>query len=98
MITKTINMADVGGCDASACAYNAEKGCYARAVTIGDGVFPACDTFLGQSAHIGRGEQVAGVGACKIAGCKFNANFECQADAIVIATAGAPPACQTFAT
>ena len=95
MITKTIEMPEVSRCDASVCAYNSDNGCRARAITIGDGTFPGCDTFLG-SGRVGATE-VGGVGACKVAGCKHNAEFACQADAIIIATAGAPPACQTFA-
>ncbi len=95
MITKTIEMPEVSRCDASVCAYNSENGCRARAVTIGDGAFPGCDTFLG-SGRVSATES-AGVGACKVAGCKFNAEFSCKADAIIVATASAPPACQTYA-
>ena len=47
MITKAIEMPEVSRCDASVCAYNSENGCRARAITIGDGAFPGCDTFLG---------------------------------------------------
>ncbi len=97
MIAKTIQMPEVSRCDASVCAYNTQNGCRARAITIGDGSFPGCDTFLGISAAHVSSVQIAGVGACKVAGCKHNVDFECQADAINVATVSAPPACQTFA-
>lgn len=94
---KTIELPEVSRCDASVCAFNNENGCRARAITIGDGAFPGCDTFLGKAAGSVEAMQIAGVGACKIAGCKFNNDFVCQADSIAVATASAPPACQTYA-
>jgi hypothetical protein len=97
MNTKTIEMPDVSGCDASGCAYNTANGCRARAITIGDGAFPGCDTFLGGADNRAAAPRTAGVGACKVAVCKYNKDFECEASAIVVAAAGAPPACQTFA-
>lgn len=98
MNTKTIEMPDVSRCDASVCAYNAENGCRARAITVGDGTFPGCDTFLGGSAVSVTTARVAGVGACKVAGCKYNQELECQADAIMVAQSGAQPVCQTYAS
>lgn len=94
---KTIEMPDVTGCDATRCAYNSQSGCRAPAITIGDGAFPGCDTFLGGIENHVAAHRTAGVGACKVAGCKYNQELVCQADAVVIAAAGAPPACQTFA-
>jgi hypothetical protein len=41
---KTIEMPDVDGCDATECAYNMKGDCHARAITVGDGVHPGCDT------------------------------------------------------
>lgn len=99
MKTKTIEMPDVIGCDASNCAYNTGNACRARAITIGDGTFPGCDTFSGWlNDQKVKATRVAGVGACKIAGCRYNEDLECEADSIVVATSSAPPACQTFAS
>ena len=96
MNTKTIEMPDVTRCDASVCAYNTGNGCRARAITIGDGAFPGCDTFLGGVEDSAVASRIAGVGACKVVGCKYNDDLECQADAIIVAAASAPPACQTY--
>lgn len=96
MNTKTIEMPDVSQCQVAACAYNRDNGCRARAITVGDGSNPACDTFFSSENSVSA-KQVAGVGACKVAGCKFNEDLECQADAIIVASAQAEAACQTFA-
>jgi len=52
------------------CAYNHDKVCQARAITVGDGINPGCDTFLEGSQHAMPNMDSAGIGACKITGCK----------------------------
>lgn len=98
MNSKTIEMPDVSRCDAEMCAYNSKSHCRARAITIGDGAFPGCDTFLKGDNEGVSPDLVAGVGACKVASCQHNQGLECYADAIVVAKGGKQPACQTFAT
>jgi len=78
----TIDMPVVSECAVSQCAYNVEKTCHARAITIGDGVHPGCDTFLGTSSHTRGKQQIAGVGACKVAACRHNDDYECSAERI----------------
>lgn len=90
-------MPSVSRCEVTLCAYNTEQGCRAQAITIGEGAFPSCDTFLGGVDGGLSSERTAGVGACKVSGCKFNEGLGCQAAAIAVTAAGAPPACTTFA-
>lgn len=78
----TVEMPEVSECAVTECAYNITKKCHARAITIGDGVHAACDTFLPASTHVHTEETIAGVGACKVADCRHNDDFECRAKAI----------------
>lgn len=84
----------VGNCKAENCAYNRNQLCHARAITVGDGINPRCDTFLISGQHT-QASQSAGVGACKIASCKHNEDWECQADTIQIQQ-GECVSCMTF--
>lgn len=61
----------VSVCEVSDCAYNLGSNCHARAITIGNGAHPGCDTFFSESHHIRKGEQIAGIGACKVASCQL---------------------------
>lgn len=96
MHTKTIEMPDVATCDARDCAYNKDGGCHARAITVGNGVHPGCDTFLSSQEHSKRSDG-AGVGACKVRACKHNEDFECQASAIRVGRRLDVVECLTFA-
>jgi hypothetical protein len=79
-----IDMPAVGACSVTDCAYNSESNCHAKAITIGDGVHPGCDTFLdGGAGHTGL-KVTAGVGACKVTGCRHNSELECMADNIEV--------------
>jgi hypothetical protein len=92
----TLDMPAVRACNAETCAYNIDLGCHARAITIGDGVHPGCDTFLsGTLGHTHRGD-TAGVGACKVTGCRHNEDFECAARGISVGIEGATVKCMTF--
>lgn len=95
MTAKTIDMPDVAACDARDCAYNKEGNCHARAITVGDGVHPGCDTFLQSRDHSRRADN-AGVGACKVKACKHNDDFECQARAIRVGRRQDDVVCLTF--
>ena len=78
----TLEMPKVSGCSVTACAYNREKNCHARAITVGDGRRPGCDTFFNSTRHCQESKRIAGVGACKVADCRYNKDFECSASEI----------------
>lgn len=92
----TVEMPSVSKCTATACAYNVNEGCHARAITIGDLSNPQCDTHFTSSPHTKASQRVAGVGACKVAACKFNDDFECTAKAITVGHIGEAINCLTF--
>jgi hypothetical protein len=92
-----IEMPIVSECAVSECAYNLNKACQARAITIGNGITPGCDTFLQGSQQAAEGGRTAGIGACKTAGCKFNEGLECMADSIRVGHVQNNVNCMTFA-
>lgn len=92
-----LEMPIVSMCSASACAYNSNSNCHARAVTIGDLTRPGCDTFVGGAHHIRETKQIAGIGACKMENCKFNYDLECMAENVQIDMVSIEVNCTTFA-
>jgi hypothetical protein len=94
---NTDELALVAACAVRDCAYNIGGTCHARAITVGHGVSPACDTFLRSRDHCEDGPDVAGVGACKVSICRHNHALECQAPAIVVGYHDSRPDCLTFA-
>jgi hypothetical protein len=92
----TIDMPIVSQCVVSECAYNLEKKCHARAITVGDGVHPGCDTYLYNHAHTREKARIAGVGACKVSECRYNDDFECSAKEISVGYADGAINCLTF--
>ena len=93
----TIEMPDVSACSVLSCAYNVESSCRAKAITVGDGVHPGCDTFTRSRRHAPGDMPVAGVGACKVKGCRYNDDYECQASAIRVGRRLNVVECMTFA-
>ncbi len=91
----TIEMPGVACCDVLDCAYNKNSKCHARAITVGDGDTPGCDTFFCCESHC-HSEATAGVGACKVSACTFNQDLECQAEQIGIGNPGGSARCMTF--
>lgn len=96
MITIAIEMPAVAACAVSECAYNADQCCHARAITVGDGVHPGCDTFLDATPHSRATERRAGVGACKVTGCRHNDDYECMAEQIAVGHANKAVSCLTY--
>jgi len=92
----TIDMPFVSGCTVSECAYNINDSCRAHAITVGDGVHPGCDTFLGAPRHARNSKQSAGVGACKVTGCMHNEDYECVADSIRVGLTADTVNCLTY--
>lgn len=97
MIPIMVEMPTVSQCSVRECAYNTDESCHARAITVGDGTHPGCDTFFGSAAHSHAADRRAGVGACKVSICRYNDDFECSADQIAVAKSGGSVCCQTFA-
>ena len=92
----TIEMPFVESCTINECAYNKSNKCHARAITIGDGVHPGCDTsFLDATTHT-RSKIMAGVGACKVTNCRFNSDLECDADSISVSMKKDSIQCMTY--
>ncbi len=98
MNKMSIEMPIVKECQVTDCAYNLQNNCHARAITIGDGVHPGCDTFFMSSGHTHDKKRTAGIGACKVAQCKFNDDLECMTEAITVARKGRDVSCMTFMT
>ncbi len=92
----TIEIPAVTECSITECSYNAGHACHAKAITIGDGVHPGCDTFLFMSTHVREKERHAGVGACKVTTCRFNEDLECSADAISVGRLAAGVSCLNY--
>lgn len=96
MTKITIEMPNVSECTVTECAYNTEQKCHARAITVGDGSNPMCDTFFQSPTHTSATGIIAGVGACKVSICKFNEQFECQAQSIKVGHKQGDVECLTF--
>lgn len=88
----------VSSCDAVRCSYNVNNNCHAKAITIGDGVDPGCDTFLSSFEHSHETNRQAGVGACKVSSCAHNEDFECVAEAVSIGIVDGEVKCLTFSS
>ena len=91
-----IEMPTVDECAVTHCAYNVSRSCQARAITVGDGIHPACDTYLPGTHHVTDRHQSAGVGACKVEACVHNRDLECEADAIRLTAHSGHADCATF--
>lgn len=93
----TIDMPYVAECSATECAYNMGERCHARAITIGDGVHPGCDTFLKATVHTQERQHIAGVGACKVTACLHNEDYECCADHVDVGLEDDTVRCMSYA-
>ncbi|HEY8943151.1 MAG TPA: DUF1540 domain-containing protein [Polyangiaceae bacterium] len=90
-----IDLPIVSECSVTTCVYNSAQRCHAKAITVGDGDHPACDTFMASGAHA-RSATQAGVGACKVSSCKHNQDFECTAERVQIGNHQDHADCLTF--
>jgi hypothetical protein len=91
-----IELPVVGECTIAECAYNTDNRCHARAITIGGGASPNCDTLICGSGHIHATYIQAGVGACKVSSCSFNEDLECTAETISVGPVGENAECLTY--
>lgn len=87
----------ISRCDVSGCAYNTDKNCHARAITVGDLANPGCDTFFDNIGHTKETQRIAGVGACKVTNCRHNNDLECTADSIEVGFSAKKINCLTYA-
>lgn len=92
----TLDIPNVSDCQVTECAYNRDQACHARAITIGNGVTPGCDTFFKTDSHVNNISSQAGVGACKVSGCRYNDDLECQASNIQVGFSGDSVHCLTY--
>lgn len=92
----TVEMPMIKNCDVSECVYNVKSACHAKAITVGDGVHPGCDTFMKASGHVKNSGIKAGVGACKVTGCNYNSDFECSAEGITVSQQAGMVHCMTY--
>lgn len=93
---KVTKMPMVSACAVHDCAYNGHGNCHARAITVGDGAHPRCDTFVVAAAHSNPNTPVAGVGACKVVACSLNSDLECRAQSIRVGYHERHADCLTF--
>lgn len=91
-----IEMPLIKQCDVAECVYNVKSACHAKAITIGDGVHPGCDTYMKGSGHVRNSGIKAGVGACNVSDCRHNTDFECSADSINVSQQGSMVHCMTY--
>ena len=92
----TIQMAPIERCEATGCAYNVNQSCHARAITVGGGTHPACDTYVPSGRHVAVHSEPAGVGACKVEDCRYNHDLECDAPSIAVGRHGQHADCTTY--
>jgi hypothetical protein len=93
----TIEMPVVRGCTVDRCAYNRDARCNAKAITIGDGTHPGCDTFIDVDTAPPAVDESTGVGACKVTACRHNSDLACTANGIQVEPRRQSPNCVTFA-
>jgi len=91
-----VDMTAVASCSVEGCAFNQERKCHAKAITIGNTTNPACDTFHPSSRHINNIRRVAGVGACKTTDCVNNEDFECKDREIHVRISGGHNVCMSY--
>lgn len=93
-----MDIATVAECSIINCAYNNERVCHAKAITIGDKETPHCDTLCCDLGHVHGNAMHAGVGACKVSTCAYNDDLECGAESITVGMLDSKVRCLTYAT
>lgn len=91
-----IDVSVVEQCSIKECAYNENAQCHAKAITIGDGAIPHCDTLYTDGPQQHFTHSVAGVGACKVTGCIHNKELECGASSISVGMMDGDVQCLAF--
>ncbi|MBU1192249.1 MAG: DUF1540 domain-containing protein [Gammaproteobacteria bacterium] len=91
-----LDLSIVEQCTVNECAYNENSLCHAKAITIGDGEIPHCDTLFRKGPEYHFAKSVAGVGACKVSNCIHNDQLECGARSISVGAMDGEVKCLTF--
>jgi hypothetical protein len=94
-MAKVGKMPKVIDCLVAACAFNQDRCCHARAITVG-GPEPLCDTFAKSRDKGGDIACTGCVGACKVQSCGHNEALECTAEGIRVMPSGVEARCATF--
>lgn len=89
-------MPEVRECVVSDCAFNATLRCHARAITVGDGAHPACDTYHPAPEQHVSSRMRAGFGACKVDSCEHNEGLVCRARSVRVAYHQGHADCMTY--
>ncbi len=90
-------MARIGECDVTDCAYNKHNSCHTLAITVGGPEkCPHCDTYVTSTHSGGVLDLKGGVGACKVPSCSHNESLECTASSIKVGWHMNHPDCKTF--
>jgi hypothetical protein len=97
VVKKLVEMPIIESCVIAECAYNNSGSCNARAITVGDGAVPHCDTYFAAIGHVSHQDESGGVGACKVSRCRHNRELECTAELIRIGRPHTRAECLTFA-
>lgn len=93
-----LDMPAVAECSVSECAYNDAMACHAKAITVGDGAFPGCDTFFTTPRNVHLPDDLTpGVGACKVEACRHNVDLECGAHSVAVGIRDDEVCCLTYA-
>ena len=95
VLLQPLQMSAVQSCGVEECAFNRLMACHAKAITIGDGDNPRCDTFFKNGKH-SAAQMMAEVGACKVASCAFNQDFLCSAGKIEVDRGSDMADCMTY--
>ncbi len=74
----------VSSCTTTACAFNAEGGCNAYAITVGGETDAVCGTFSTLDIRAGVSDADSEVGACHRLDCAHNKDLMCAAGSISI--------------
>lgn len=95
-MSSEIPMAVVAECTVPECVYNRASRCHARAITIGNGDHPQCDTFHCAHNHPQDDAPPTGVGACKLVSCHFNHHYNCEAERVYVGATPGGPGCLSY--
>lgn len=93
-MTAIQELPQVHECSVDSCAFHADAGCHAGAITIG-GEHAHCNTFIDITPRAG-GNGTARVGACHRIDCVHNSQLACGAPSVSVGQGDDVADCLTF--
>lgn len=93
-MTALMELPRVHDCSVDSCAFNADAGCHAGAITIG-GDHAHCGTFIVINPR-STGTGTARVGACHRTDCSHNVQLGCAAASVSVGAGDDVADCLTF--